>query len=70
MSTNFLVTQAQRDLGDARVAEIRAVLAYRQSLIEFDRVQEAGTAGVVVSTTAVATTGTASRAAIQGSTGQ
>jgi len=70
MSTNFLVTQAQRDLGDSRVAEIRAVLAYRQSLIEFDRVQEAGTAGVVVSTTAVATTGTASRAAIQGSTGQ
>ena len=42
MSTNFLVTQAQRDLADASVAEIRAILDYRKSLIEFDRVQEAG----------------------------
>jgi outer membrane protein TolC len=47
MSTNFLVTQAQRDLADANVAEIRAVLAYRKSLIEFERVQEAGGGGSV-----------------------
>jgi outer membrane protein TolC len=46
MSTNFLVTQAQRDLADANVAEIRAILDYRKSLIEFDRVQEAGLGGI------------------------
>ncbi len=46
MSTNFLVTQAQRDLADANVAEIRAILDYRKSLIEFDRVQEAGFGGI------------------------
>jgi outer membrane protein len=53
MSTNFLVTQAQRDLADASVAEIRAILAYQKSLIEFDRSQEAGVgagSGVVLST--------------------
>lgn len=52
MSTNFLVTQAQRDLADASVNEIRAVLAYRTSLIEFERVQEAGGSagsGIVIS---------------------
>jgi outer membrane protein TolC len=46
MSTNFLVTQAQRDLADANVAEIRAILDYSKSQIEFDRVQQAGIAGV------------------------
>jgi len=53
MSTNFLVTQAQRDLADANVAEIRAILDYQKSLIEFDRSQEAGVgagSGVVLST--------------------
>jgi len=48
MSTNFLVTQAQRDLADANVAEIRAILDYRKSLIEFDRVQEAGFGGITL----------------------
>lgn len=42
MSTNFLVTQAQRDLAVAEVAEVRAVADYRKSLIDFERVQEAG----------------------------
>jgi len=54
MSTNFLVTQAQRDLADANVAEIRAILAYQKSLIEFDRSQEAGIgagSGVLLNTT-------------------
>ena len=54
MSTNFLVTQAQRDLADANVAEIRAILAYQKSLIEFDRSQEAGVgagSGVLLNTT-------------------
>jgi len=45
MSTNFLVTQAQRDLALARVAELQAVANYRKSLVTFDRVQEAGVGG-------------------------
>ena len=52
MSTNFLVTQAQRDLATSSVAEISAVLDYRKSLIEFERVQEAGVgagSGVILS---------------------
>jgi outer membrane protein len=45
MSTNFLVTQAQRDLSLAEVAELRAVADYRNSLVNFDRVQVAGVGG-------------------------
>jgi outer membrane protein TolC len=45
MSTNFLVTQAQRDLANAEVAEIQAVAEYRISLVNFQRVQEAGLSG-------------------------
>lgn len=45
MSTNFLVTQAQRDLSLAEVAELRAVLDYRRAIISFQRVQEAGLGG-------------------------
>jgi HAE1 family hydrophobic/amphiphilic exporter-1 len=45
MSTNFLVTQAQRDLSLAEVAELRAVLDYRRAVINFQRVQEAGLGG-------------------------
>jgi outer membrane protein TolC len=45
MSTNFLVTQAQRDLADAEVAEIRAVADYRRSQVNYQRVQEAGLSG-------------------------
>jgi outer membrane protein TolC len=39
MSTTFLVTQAQRDLALAEVAEIRAVADYGKSLVELERVQ-------------------------------
>ncbi|MGE0454683.1 MAG: TolC family protein [Vicinamibacteria bacterium] len=42
MSTNFLVTQAQRDLALAEVSELRAIADYRKSLVVFDRVQAAG----------------------------
>jgi outer membrane protein TolC len=42
MSTNFLVTQAQRDLATAQVAEVRALADYRKSQVSFERVQEAG----------------------------
>jgi outer membrane protein len=45
MSTNFFVTQAQRDLAFARVSELQAVANYRKSLVNFDRVQEAGVGG-------------------------
>jgi outer membrane protein TolC len=39
MSTNYFVVQAQRDLSDAQNSELRAVLNYRKSLVEIDRVQ-------------------------------
>lgn len=42
MSTNYLVTQKQRDLAIAEVNELQATADYRKSLIEFDRVQESG----------------------------
>jgi outer membrane protein TolC len=45
MSTNFFVTQAQRDLAVAEVAELQAIANYRKSLVNFDRVQEAGVGG-------------------------
>ena len=45
MSTNFLVTQAQRDLATAEVSELRAISDYRKSVINFERVQEAGVSG-------------------------
>ncbi len=45
MSTNFLVTQAQRDLALAEVAQIRAIADYNKSLVDLARVQEAGLSG-------------------------
>jgi outer membrane protein TolC len=45
MSTNFFVTQAQRDLAFAQVAELQAVANYRKSLVSFERVQETGFGG-------------------------
>lgn len=40
LSTNFLVFQAQRDLAAARNAELRALLDYNRSLVDFEAVQE------------------------------
>jgi outer membrane protein TolC len=40
LSTNFFVVQAQRDLRDAQNAELRALLDYRRSQVDFERVQE------------------------------
>jgi outer membrane protein TolC len=48
MSTNFLVTQAQRDLANAEVAELQAIADYRRSIVNFQRVQEAGLGGVTI----------------------
>jgi outer membrane protein len=45
MSTNYQVTQSQRDLAFAEVAELRAIADYRKSLVNFERVQEAGLGG-------------------------
>jgi outer membrane protein TolC len=46
MSTTFLVNQAQRDLATAEVAELQAIAEYRKSLVNFQRVQEAGLSGL------------------------
>lgn len=51
MSTNFLVVQAQRDLFDAQINELRAQLDYQKSIVDFDRVQQ--TAGTAASIAAV-----------------
>lgn len=42
LSTSFLVVQAQRDLVQARNAELAAALDYLRAVIEFDTLQEAG----------------------------
>jgi outer membrane protein TolC len=39
MATNFEVVQAQRDLNDAQNSELRQLLNYRRSLVDFERVQ-------------------------------
>jgi outer membrane protein TolC len=60
MSTNFLVTQSQRDLAVAEVAELRAIADYRRSLVDFERVQEAGLGGAPTTASVVTATGRAS----------
>ena len=45
LSTNFFVVQAQRDLATAQNSELRALLNYRKSLVDFERVQQAPSAG-------------------------
>jgi outer membrane protein TolC len=45
LSTNFFVVSAQRDLRDAQNAQLRALLDYRQSQVEFERVQEIPSGG-------------------------
>jgi outer membrane protein TolC len=39
-STNYFVVQAQRDLAAAQNAELQAILAYRRSLVEFERLKQ------------------------------
>ena len=43
MSTNYQVVLAQRDLAAAQSNELQSVLAYRRSVVEFERVQQTGT---------------------------
>jgi len=40
MSTNYFVVQAQRDLLTAAISELQAVLSYRKSLVELERLQQ------------------------------
>jgi outer membrane protein TolC len=52
ISTNFQVVQAQRDLRDAQNIELRALLDYQKSLVDFERAQETSLsrAGITVIT--------------------
>ena len=50
MSTSFLVFQAQRDLAQARSNELRAVLDYNKSQVDYETVQVAPVSGGGVST--------------------
>lgn len=54
MSTNFFVVQAQRDLVQAQLTELQALLDYAKSLVAFERVQQSGPR---VSVTSVSTGG-------------
>ncbi len=69
MSTNFFVTQAQRDLAVARVNELRAIANYRESLINFERVQEAGGGGGSLAVTTAANGTSTFTQATSGSSG-
>jgi hypothetical protein len=40
MSTNYNVIQSQRDLATAQSNELQAVLNYRKSLVELERLQQ------------------------------
>lgn len=65
MSTNFLVTQAQRDLAVAEVTQLRAIADYRESIINFQRVQEAGVSGAGATAVLSGSTGAQAGQAIQ-----
>ena len=45
MTSSFFVTQAQRDLSDARNRELRAIIDYLKSAIDFDTAQQAPLSG-------------------------
>jgi outer membrane protein TolC len=49
MSTNYNVVLAQRDFADTQDAELRALLNYRKSLVEFERLQQTGGSSGVTS---------------------
>ncbi len=45
LSTSFFVIQAQRDLAQAKAAELNAILQYDLALVDFEALQEAGPSG-------------------------
>jgi len=70
MSTSFLVFQAQRDLTTARNNELRALIDYAKSKVDFEALQEAaiGGGGVTIGSTGTAlatTAGTQAATALQ-----
>jgi outer membrane protein TolC len=69
LSTNFLVFQAQRDLADAQYSELLAALDYNKSLVDFETVQEAPTAGSSGVSFASVQTGSATTSARQTTAG-
>jgi len=72
MSTNYNVVLAQRDLATAQNNELQAVLAYRKSLVELDRLQQTTlqSQGITLVTAGGgATAGTGSAAGGSGGTG-
>ena len=56
MSTNYLVIQAQRDLATAQNNELQAILNYRNSLVELDRLQQTTLQSLNVNLVGLATT--------------
>ncbi len=54
MQTNFFVVQAQRDLLDSQITELRATLDYQRALIEFERLQLTSSSGSSVTTVSTA----------------
>jgi outer membrane protein len=67
LSTNFLVFQAQRDLAAARNAELRALLDYNRSLVDFEAVQEVPLASGAAATSGPTPAAPASAPAIEAS---
>lgn len=57
MSTNFFVVQAQRDLADAQNTELRALLDYTKSIVDFERAQQAGVSRSTITTVTTAGAG-------------
>lgn len=45
LSTNFFVVQAQRDLADAQINELRALLDHEKALVDFERLQQTSSSG-------------------------
>ena len=64
MSTNFLVVQAQRDLADAQIIELRALLDYQKSRVDFERVQRTALSRAGISVISGAGGGTTANAAV------
>lgn len=58
MQTNFFVVQAQRDLLDAQITELRASLDYQKALVEFERVQVTSATSTTVTSVTTGGTGT------------
>ncbi len=68
LSTNFFVVQAQRDLFDAQISELRTILDYRKSLVDLERVQITGTGRSVTTISSGGGTGAGGTTTIGGTT--